>query len=114
MIASVSRHPLFFKRLPVPARLPIAVESTCVLSSATLVTMNSGKIVQQWAGLTLESSPWAVVFYRAALARGLGHNDAIRRLANRWLEILWRIWMDAKPYDEKFHLAQHYLRTKSR
>ena len=111
------------QRFPTPAVLQ-AVAGTCP------VTDRSGKhmhiffrhacdhefrqIVQQWAGLTLTSSPWAVAFYRSALARGLSHNDAIRRLANRWLEILWRIWMDAKPYDEKFHLAQHYLRTKSR
>jgi hypothetical protein len=39
-------------------------------------------------------------------------NDAIRRLANRWLEIVWKLWQDRKPYDEAYHLKQHTLRCK--
>jgi transposase len=71
-------------------------------------------IVQQWARLTLEVSPWAATYYRSVRPHCRTDNDAIRRLANRWLEVLWRLWMDRKPYDETFHLKQHALRTQSR
>jgi len=67
-------------------------------------------IVQQWAMLTIEVSPWAEAYYKMALLRSHSSNDAIRRLANRWLAIVWRLWHDRKPYDQEFHLRQHALR----
>jgi transposase len=70
--------------------------------------------VQQWARLTLEVSPWAVAYYRSVRPHCKNDSDAIRRLANRWLEILWRLWIDKKPYDEALHLKQHTLRRKPR
>ena len=66
-------------------------------------------IVQQWARLTLNVSPWAATYYRVVRPHCQTDNDAFRRLANRWLEILWRLWVDRKPYDEAFHLKQHTL-----
>ncbi len=69
-------------------------------------------IVQQWAKHTLEESPWAVAYYRIALAHSRNENDAIRRLANRWLEILWRLWQDRQPYDPAYHLRRHALRSQ--
>lgn len=109
------------QRYPTPAVLQ-AVAGTCP------VTNRSGKhthvyfrnacdhefryYVQQWARLTLESSPWAVAYYRSVRPHCKKDNDAIRRLANRWLEILWRLWVDHKPYDEALHLKQHGLRIK--
>lgn len=71
-------------------------------------------IVQQWARFTLDSSPWAQNYYRSVRPRCSSENDAIRRLANRWLAILWRIWQDRKPYDQEYHLKQHTLRCKPR
>jgi len=110
-------------RYPTPAILQ-AVAGTCP------VTNRSGKhvhiyfraacdhefryYVQQWARLTLESSPWAVAYYRSVRPHCKTENDAIRRLANRWLEILWRLWVNQKPYDEALHLKQHALRSKPR
>lgn len=106
-------------RYPTPAVLQ-AVAGTCP------VTNRSGKhsriyfrtacdhefrhITQQWARLTLNASPWAATYYRSIRPRCRTDSDAIRRLANRWLEILWRLWMDRKPYDEAFHLRQHTMR----
>jgi transposase len=69
-------------------------------------------ILDEWAQLTLEVSPWAEAYYRSVLPHCATSNDAIRRLANRWLEILWRCWHDRKPYDQAFHLKQHTLRCK--
>jgi len=109
-------------RYPNPAVLQ-AVAGTCP------VTKRSGKhwhvyfrsacdhefrhIVQQWARLSLEASPWAVTYYHAVRPHCKTESDAIRRLANRWLEILWRLWIDRKPYDEAFHLKQHTLRSRA-
>lgn len=69
-------------------------------------------IVHQWAKLTLDVSPWADAYYRSVRPHCRTENDAIRRLANRWLEILWRLWQDRKPYDQEYHLKQHALRCK--
>ena len=68
------------------------------------------QIVQQWARLTLDVSPWAEAYYRSVLPHCRNSNDAIRHLANRWLEILWRLRQDHKPYDQDYHLKQHTLR----
>ena len=108
-------------RYPTPAVLQ-AVAGTCP------VTQRSGKhsriyfrtacdhefrhIAQQWARLTLDSSPWAATYYHAVRPHCKTDSDAIRRLANRWLEILWRLWTDRKPYDEAFHLRQHTTRSQ--
>jgi transposase len=67
-------------------------------------------IVQQWARLTIEVSPWAEAYYKMALLRSHSQNDAIRRLANRWLAIVWRLWHDRKAYDQELHLRRHALR----
>lgn len=96
-------------RYPTPAVLQ-AVAGTCPL------TKRSGKhayvlfrpacdhdfrhIVQPWARLTLDVSPWAVTYYPTVRPPCRTDNDALRRLANRWLEILWRLWIDRKPYDD--------------
>lgn len=108
---------------PTPAVLQ-AVAGTCP------VTYRSGKrhtvrfrwacdrefrhIVQQWAISTLDSSPWAQTYYRSASSANRSENDAIRRLANRWLAILWKLWQDRVPYDQEYHLRQHALRVQPR
>lgn len=56
-------------------------------------------IVQQWARLTLDGSPWAATCYHAVRPHCKTDNDAVRCLANRWLEVLWRLWIDRKPYN---------------
>lgn len=71
-------------------------------------------IVHQWAKLSLEQSPWAEAYYSTVLPHCRSSNDAIRRLANRWLEILWRLWQDRKPYDQLYHLSRHASRGMPR
>jgi hypothetical protein len=108
-------------RYPTPAVLQ-AVAGTCPF------TKRSGKhayvlfrkacdrdfrhIVQQWAHLSLDASPWAATYYHTIRPHCRTDNDAIRRLANRWLEILWRLWVDRRPYDEALHLKQHTVRNR--
>lgn len=71
-------------------------------------------IVQQWAKLTLDVSPWAQAYYRSVRPHCRRENDALRRLANRWLAILWKLWQERQIYDQDYHLKQHTLRCKPR
>lgn len=71
-------------------------------------------LVHQWAGATLRSSPWAVSYYQQAFQRCGSHEGAVRRLGNRWLAVLWKLWQTGQCYDEQFHLQQRLLRGKPR
>ncbi len=111
------------QRYPSPAALQ-ALAGTCP------VTKQSGKsrhvvfrfacdrefrqIMQQWARLSIYHSPWAVSYYQTVRPHCRTENEAYRKLANRWLEILWRLWQDRKPYDEQRHLSAHARRTSPR
>jgi transposase len=49
------------------------------------------------------ASAWAASVYFKARARGCDHPHAIRILARAWLRVLWRAWIDRKPYDPALH-----------
>jgi transposase len=51
------------------------------------------------------ASAWAAAIYDRARERGCDHPHAIRVLARAWIRILWRAWMDRKPYDPELHAA---------
>ncbi len=72
------------------------------------------QIVQQWAKLSIQASPWAAGYYQTVRPHCNSENEAYRRLANRWLEILWRLWYDRQPYDELRHLSSHARRLQSK
>lgn len=46
---------------------------------------------------------WASDFYQRKRAEGKAHYTALRCLAQRWLKILHRMWLDRVPYDEQHH-----------
>lgn len=48
---------------------------------------------------------WARNIYTAARDRGCDHPHAIRILARAWLRVIWRAWVDRKPYDPQLHLG---------
>ncbi len=107
------------ERFPTPATLQ-ALAGTCP------VTKQSGKIryvtfryscnhefrqiVQQWAKLSINCSPWAAAYYQKTRLHCRSENEAYRKLANRWLEVLWRLWHDHQPYNEQKHLSSHARR----
>jgi transposase len=109
------------QRFPSPQILQ-AVAGTCP------VTKQSGKshqvifrracdhefrqIVQQWAKLSIPVSPWAAMYYQAVRPHAHSENEAYRKLANRWLEILWKLWQSKQPYDETKHLSAHARRMQ--
>lgn len=107
------------QRFPSPGSLQ-ALAGTCP------VTKQSGKtryvtfrracdhefrqIVQQWAKLSIQRSPWAAGYYEMVRPHCTTENEAYRKVANRWLEILWRLWQDGTPYNEQKHLSAHARR----
>jgi transposase len=51
------------------------------------------------------ASAWAADVYVRARARGCDHPHATRILARAWLRVIWRAWLDRKPYDPAQHRA---------
>jgi hypothetical protein len=64
-----------------------------------------GEAVQQWAFCSLSRSAWAREFYDAKITAGDRHHAALRKLANRWLEVLWHCLRLGVAYDETVHAA---------
>jgi transposase len=48
--------------------------------------------------------PWSRAYYRLQRSRGMKHHAAIRKLASRWIRILFRIWQTRRPYDPARYL----------
>jgi hypothetical protein len=70
-----------------------------------------GEAVQQWAFCSLTRSAWAREFYDEKTAAGDTHHAALRKLGNRWLEVLWHCLDKGVRYDEATHAAN---RNRSR
>ena len=64
-----------------------------------------GEAVQQWAFCSLARSAWAREFYDQKIAAGDSHHSALRKLGNRWLEVLWHCLDKGVLYDEATHTA---------
>jgi hypothetical protein len=56
-----------------------------------------------FAEQTLTRCAWAEIYYRHHRDKGRSHADALRRLGQRWLKIIHKMWMDRKPYDAMLH-----------
>lgn len=54
----------------------------------------------EWAGLTIEYSPWAKACYELMRERGKRVGVAKRAIAFKWIRILFRCWKNRVPYDE--------------
>jgi len=64
-----------------------------------------GEAVHQWAFCSLSQSAWAREFYDTKIAAGNNHHSALRKLGNRWLEVLWHCLHKGVVYDEATHTA---------
>lgn len=71
-------------------------------------------ITQQWAKATLDESSWAQAYWQEIRPHCDSNSAAYRRLANRWLAILWKLWQTCQTYDEAYHLQQRAARSKPR
>jgi transposase len=72
------------------------------------------RITQQFAKASVRQSGWALAYWRDLRPRCRSDSDAYRRLANRWLAIIWKMWQDGKAYDESYHLQQRAQRRRPR
>ncbi|HEX7688228.1 MAG TPA: IS110 family transposase [Burkholderiaceae bacterium] len=63
------------------------------------------RAVTCFADNSRHANAWAHSVYAAARARGCSHPHAVRILARAWIRVLWRAWMDRRPYDGELHLA---------
>lgn len=59
--------------------------------------------VYLWAEKSIQQCAWAEIYYRHHRDKGRSHADALRRLGQRWLKILHKMWIDHKPYDAMLH-----------
>jgi transposase len=59
------------------------------------------------------ANAWAANIYAKARARGCDHPHAIRILARAWIRVIWRAWIDHRPYDPKRHHAALQLATST-
>ncbi len=98
-----------------------SVERLAAEAGVAPVTYQSGKaraVTFRWAcnhrlrlALTCmadnsrHASAWAAHVYGNARARGCDHPHAVRILARAWLRVIWRAWVDRKPYDPTQHHA---------
>jgi transposase len=108
-------------RFPTPASVQ-ALAGTCPVTKKSgkrkVVIFRRGcdrefrRIVQQFARFSTRQSGWALAYWRAVRPGCRSDSDAYRRLANRWLAIIWKMWQDGKAYDESYHLQQRALRRK--
>lgn len=58
------------------------------------------------------ANAWAADVYAKARARGCDHPHAVRILCRAWLRVIWRAWVERKPYDPAHHGAlQNMLKT---
>jgi len=48
--------------------------------------------------------PWSKAFYKLQRDKGMGHQAAVRKLAYKWIRILFRVWKDKVPYDQKKYI----------
>jgi transposase len=94
-------------------------EAVAALGGLAPVTKKSGKhaaVHFRWAcntrfrvALTTfadnsrHASPWAADVYRRAIARGCDHPHAVRVLARAWVRVIYRCWVEGKPYDPAVH-----------
>ena len=49
--------------------------------------------------------PWSRAYYELQRSRGMKHHAALRKLALRWIRILYVVWKNRVPYDANRYLA---------
>jgi transposase len=67
-----------------------------------------------FAACSRQSCAWAREFYAEQRRKGKGHATALRKLATKWLRILFRLWKEQTAYDEEKYLEQRASRHAPR
>lgn len=48
--------------------------------------------------------PWSKAYYKLQRSRGMQHQAAVRKLASRWIRVLYAVWKSQTPYDPQKYL----------
>ena len=67
--------------------------------------------LQQWAFCAMRGSPGAKTYYQQLRARNIGHQAALRQLANRWVGILHGCLKTGTHYNEDTAWQHHRTST---
>jgi transposase len=59
----------------------------------------------EYAKESVRWSRWAGAYYLQQRRKGSSHNTAVRALAFKWQRVIWRCWVDHKPYNEQIYEA---------
>jgi transposase len=97
-------------------------DEVAVISGIAPVTRQSGKTktvrrrrgcskflkqtFHEFADHARKWSRWSKAYYAWLKSKGMGHHAAVRKLASRWIRILYRIWKTRTPYDEARYLQR--------
>jgi transposase len=49
---------------------------------------------------------WSKAYYAWLKSKGMRHHAAVRKLASRWIRILYRVWKTRTPYDQDRYLLR--------
>jgi len=55
--------------------------------------------------------PWSRAYYNLQRSRNMKHHAALRKLASRWIRILFVVWKTRTPYDQAKYLATIQLKN---
>jgi transposase len=59
----------------------------------------------EFAGQSIQHSPWAKAFYRQQRMRGKDHQASVRSLAFQWARMIFQLWKNRTPYHERTYIA---------
>ena len=107
MTGPASPMPKHARTMPVPHRSPAPRERKKVVLARYARNTRLGDAAQQWAFGALKGSPGARAYYDALRARKIGHQAALRQLANRLVGILHGCLKTRTLYDEDTAWAHH-------
>jgi transposase len=65
----------------------------------------------EFARISIKTSSWARIDYETYRQRGASHQAAIRRIAYKWIRIMFRCWKSRTPYNEQFYMAARAQRA---
>jgi transposase len=77
---------------------------TCVVTFRLPCPKFLRQTFHEFAGQSIPHCAWAKAFYQQQISHGVSHHTAVRKLAYKWIRILFRCWKDRQPYDEQRYL----------
>ncbi len=59
----------------------------------------------EWANETTKHCLWARAYYVQCREKGMGHHQAVRSLAYKWIRIIYTCWKNRIPYDDGHYMS---------